>query len=595
MRRGLVGVLISTLTLSLGGPADARVRPQLEQQVVVYILDGTSYEEAIADPQIRRLASTGGIGLMTVGDDAEASDAAAGLEAIGSAGAGPNALAEALREGGVETVADDLGALLVNDAQIIQFEPGGGPVEAPVVIRSRWTSSPYESVAAVDVLFLLVVPAPSPEMRRIGDEAVPIVLSYGHPEYGCLPVADCIGGLTSDSTRRSGVISNVDVAPTILDFLGLPIPGEMSGSPIRFEGFEGDPPTELHQRYLKYQKIHTPIGLLALAVAVFTILISLGVILARLPAPASLVRALGILALVSVALPVVMLPASLLPRLTYSLVLPTLAGAAALVTIVALLFGRHDSAAPVAIVAGMGMGVVILDGILGWPAMMMPLLGDSALEGVRFYGMGNAFAGVYMAGAVLLAARIPPINGMALLVAAGLLAGLPGFGAELGTSLTLFAAAGLWYMFRVRQRFGLREVATAGAVTIVGLAAILVIHRFSPIPTHVTRVVQDTPGDFLSVFGGRLALNVRNTNAIPSNWLIVALLPVGLAVAWKRLGPFGSMLRRDPAWRDATVVLALSSIIGYLVNDTIGVAGLGVTYLSAALIYPTLRERWTSD
>jgi hypothetical protein len=149
-------------------------------------------------------------------------------------------------------------------------------------------------------------------------------------------------------------------------------------------------------------------------------------------------------------------------------------------------------------------------------------------------------------------------------------------------------------MFRVRRRFGLRDVAIAGAVAVVGLAAILVIHRFSPVPTHVTRVVQDAPGDFLSVFGRRLALNVRNTNAIPSNWLIVALLPVGLAVAWKRLGPFGSMLRRDPAWRDAAVVLALSSIIGYLVNDTIGVAGLGVTYLSAALIYPTLRERWTS-
>lgn len=591
MRRGLVGVLISTLTLSLGGPVDARVRSQLEQQVVVYILDGTSYEEAIADPQIRRLASTGGIGLMTVGDDRDASDAASGLEALGSAGAQPGALAEALRKGGVETVADNLGALLIDDAQIVQFELGEGPVEAPMVIRSRWTGSPYESVTAVNVLFLLVVPSPSPEMRRTGDEAVPIVLSYGYPEDGCLPVAVCISGLTSDTTRRSGVVSNVDVAPTILDFLGVPIPEEMTGSPIRIEG---EPPTRLHQRYLQYQRIHTPIGLLALAVAIFTILVSLGVLLARWPAPGSLVRALGILALVSVALPVVMLPVSLLPRLTYSLVLPTLAGAAALVTIVALLFGRHDSAAPVAIVAGLGMGVVILDGIQGWPAMMMPLLGDSALEGVRFYGMGNAFAGVYMAGAILLAARIPPVNGMALLVAAGLLAGLPGFGAELGTSLTLFAAAGLWYMFRVRRRFGLRDVATAGAVTIVGLAAILVIHRFSPVPTHVTRVVQDAPGDFLSVFGRRLALNVRNTNAIPSNWLIVALLPVGLAVAWKRLGPFGSMLHRAPAWRDAAVVLALSSIIAYLVNDTIGVAGLGVTYLSAALIYPTLWERWTS-
>jgi hypothetical protein len=608
VRRGLVGVLTLVLLLAIPVQSSAAVSGgQLEncgtpdRQVILVMMDGLSYEDALERHGLIPEGGEVGIGLMTAANDQELSHSEAYV-ALGSGGGKPGSIASRCA-----AVASDLpGPREEISAGLFGSAAGTGAADALLqkadlfVVPNGSAISPNDlwgllsSTPADDVMVVMAAPVSSRSMRLRGDEVAPLMISRGRPDElarTCVPVLGCAQGLTSDTTRRDGIVSNVDVAPTILDFLGLPIPGEMTGSPIRIEG---EPPTRLHQRYLQYQRIHTPIGLLALAVAIFTILVSLGVILARWPAPASLVKALGILALGSVALPVVMLPSSLLPRLTYSLVLPTLAGAAALVTIVALLFGRHDSAAPVAIVAGMGMGVVILDGILGWPAMTMPLLGDSALEGVRFYGMGNAFAGVYMAGAVLLAARIPPVNGMALLVAAGLLAGLPGFGAELGTSLTLFAAAGLWYMFRVRERFGLREVATAGAVTIVGLAAILVIHRFSPIPTHVTRVVQDTPGDFLSVFGRRLALNVRNTNAIPSNWLIVALLPVGLAVAWKRLGPFGSMLRRDPAWRDATVVLALSSIIGYLVNDTIGVAGLGVTYLSAALIYPTLRERWTS-
>jgi hypothetical protein len=186
---------------------------------------------------------------------------------------------------------------------------------------------------------------------------------------------------------------------------------------------------------------------------------------------------------------------------------------------------------------------------------------------------------------------------MGLLLATGLLAGLPGFGAELGTSFTLFLAAGLWYLFRVRKRFGFREVATAGAITLAGLATILLIHRFSGLPTHVTRVLEEAErsgvGELLSVFGRRLALNVRNTSATPVAWLIVALLPVWLAVAWNRLGPFGASLRQDPSWREATIVLALSSIVAFLVNDSIGVTGLGFTFLSAALIYPALRERWT--
>jgi hypothetical protein len=619
VRRGLVGVLAATFVLAPPTQVIATPAPQIccKRQVILLLMEEISYEDALNSSAPIGTLGLGGIGLTTAANDNELSGLD-GYRALGAGGDERGAMARALTNAkiglpavvgfssdvqgttrmGVSSALLGSGPLrallpfgapedLVREVALLII-PGGGGVSsgdfAPLV-----ASSPAE-----ELMLVVAVPVTSSAMQARGDEVAPLMIARGQPDElarTCVPVLGCAQGLTSATTRRDGIVSNVDVAPTILDFLGVPIPEEMTGSPIRIEG---EPPTRLHQRYLQYQRIHTPIGLLALAVAILTILVSLGVLLARWPAPGSLVRALGILALVSVALPVVMLPVSLLPRLTYSLVLPTLAGAAALVTIVALLFGRHDSAAPVAIVAGLGMGVVVLDGILGWPAMMMPLLGDSALEGVRFYGMGNAFAGVYMAGAILLAARIPPVNGMALLVVAGLLAGLPGFGAELGTSFTLFAAAGLWYMFRVRRRFGLREVATAGAVTIVGLATILVIHRFSSVPTHVTRVVQDAPGDILSVFGRRLALNFRTTNAIPSNWLIVALLPVGLAVAWKRLGPFGSMLRRDAAWRDAAVVLALSSIIGYLVNDTIGVAGLGVTYLSAALIYPTLRKRWTS-
>lgn len=618
MRRGLVGVLTATFILAPATQVIATPAPQVccKRQVILLLMEEISYEEAL-NRSAPIGTGLGGIGLTTAANDNELSGLD-GYAALGAGGDERGAMARALTNARIGlpvvvgfasdvqgTARRGVGTALLGSRPLRAFLPFGAPEDlvrevALLIIPGRRGVSSEDfaplvaSSPAEELMLMIAVPVTSSVMQARGDEVAPLMIAWGQPgelARTCVPVSGCALGLTSDTTRREGIVSNVDVAPTILDFLGVPIPEEMTGSPIRIEG---EPPTRLHQRYLQYQRIHTPIGLLALAVALVTLAVSVGVLLVGRTAAANVVRTLWILALVSVALPVVMLPASLLPRLTYSLVLPTLAAAAAIVTLVAIRWGRGDLALPVAIVAGLGMGVVILDGILGWPAMMMPLLGDSALEGVRFYGMGNAFAGVYMAGAILLAARIPPVNGMALLVAAGLLAGLPGFGAELGTSFTLFAAAGLWYMFRVRRRFGLRDVATAGAVAIVGLAAILVIHRFSPVPTHVTRVVQEAPGDFLSVFGRRLALNVRNTNAIPSNWLIVALLPIGLAVAWRRLGPFGSMLRRDPAWRDAAVVLALSSILGYLVNDTIGVAGMGVTYLSAALIYPALRERWTS-
>lgn len=610
MRRGLVGVLTAVLSMSFPIESQGASARQfdgcgrLDRQVVLVMMDGLSYEEALGHRGLVSGSRVSGIGLMTTANDQELSGREAYL-ALGAGGGEPGgittrcpAVASDLPGPKAEIGAGLFGSagrtgtadVLLQQADLLVI-PDGSAIDAED-LRELLSSTPAD-----EVMLVFAAPVRSARMRARDDEVTPLVISTGPLNSlarDCLPLSRCARGLTSDTTRRNGIVSNVDVAPTILEFLGVPIPEGMTGSPIRIEG---EPPTRLHQRYLQYQRIHTPVGLLALAVVLFTLFASVGVLVAGRRAPANVVRALGILALVSVALPVAMLPSSVLPRLTYSVVLLTLVAAVALVTIVAIRLGRGDPARTVAIVAGLGMGVVILDGVLGWPGMLMPLLGDSALEGVRFYGMGNAYAGVYMAGAILLSARIPPIAGVGLLLATGLLAGLPGFGAELGTSFTLFVAAGVWFLLRVRKRFGFREVAAAGAIALAGLATILVIHRFSGVPTHVTRVLEDAErsgaGELLSVFRRRLALNVRNTSATPVAWLIVALLPVWLAVAWNRVGPFGPSLRKDPSWREAAIVLALSSIVAFLVNDSVGVTGLGFTYLSAALIYPALRERWT--
>lgn len=602
MRRGLVGVLTAILTLAIHSEIGAAKSPQsCCRRQVFLLLTQRSYEEASIIGWPHPGPGRIGIGLVTAADDAELSGLGA-YEALGAGGHERGALHTALMRAGARTAA--IGQIPLPDPVRSALLGSGRPEEGQAAARSSElviSQMPLETFLAVqespadEVMFIATVPVRSTKMGASGDEAPPVVVIRGNPDelslrgtYSCPPVA-CARGLTSDTTRRDGIVSNIDVAPTILDFLGVPIPDEMSGSPIRIEG---EPPTELHQRYLQYQRIHTPIGLLALAVVLFTLFASVGLLLFWQTAPATVTRTLAILALISIALPVVMLPASLLSRLTYSVVIPMVTVGSAVVMIVAISLGGGHPTKAVAVVAGLGMGIVILDGALGWPAMLMPLLGDSALEGVRFYGMGNAYAGVYMAGAILLASRIPPIAGMALLAATALLAGLPGFGAELGTSITLFAASGFWYLIRVRQSFSFREIVVAAGVALVGLAAILLIHRFSPDPTHVTNVLDDSPGNIFATFGRRLALNVRNTSAIPAAWLIVALLPVWLIVAWRGLGPFGRALRKHPSWRDAAIVLALASIIGFLVNDTIGVAGLGFTYLSAALIYPALRDRW---
>src|SRR5205085_7005973 len=81
-------------------------------------------------------------------------------------------------------------------------------------------------------LVIVLQAQPSTQMTRVGDEVTPIVMAEGTPPR-LLRATALMHTLTSETTRRDGVVSNEDVAPTILHFFGIPVPSEMNGSPIR--------------------------------------------------------------------------------------------------------------------------------------------------------------------------------------------------------------------------------------------------------------------------------------------------------------------------------------------------------------------------
>ena len=510
--------------------------------VVAVVLPPAPFEQVMSAPVTGTVARGGGVGLLTAPGADDPVQAAA--KALGEAGV-------ALRP--------------VDDPSVVGAELRGS--EAPLLV-------------------LLVVPAPG----RLGRDAATLVLARG-PAARLLQGFDEPRGLASATTRRAGLVSTVDLAPTVRAFLGRSAVAGEPGAVIRIEGRA---PVDLVERYETVQPLRLPVGLAVLGVALAALVAGI-VLLLRPGGGRGLFRLAGMIGLFAVALPVSLLPAVMVRRPSVASVVTIAVLGAAIVAAGARWLGGAEPAAVVAVVAGAGMAVVLLDGLLGWPGMLMPLLGGNSFEGSRFYGLGNGYGGVFLAGAVLAASRLRPWAGLALLLAAGVLAGLPGFGSNFGTSLTLFAAAGLWLAIRVRGRGAWPGLAGAAAA-IGGVGAVVVAHRVTGAPTHVTDVLVGAErsgiGELLSVYLRRLNLNLRSTAASPAAWLMVVALPVGTIMAWKRARPFGDGLRHDPAWRDAAVVLGVTSIVAFLVNDTFGVAGMGFVYLSAALVYPALAMRW---
>src|SRR5439155_7326343 len=101
--------------------------------------------------------------------------------------------------------------------------------------------------------------------------------------------------------------------------------------------------------------------------------------------------------------------------------------------------------------------------------MRVPLFGGTMFDGVRFYGLPHGFIAMLLASALLVAAALDPIPGFAVLVGAALFAGFPSLGADVGGSITLSFAAGLWLVLRHPRRFGWLEALLVAGITVGGL------------------------------------------------------------------------------------------------------------------------------
>jgi hypothetical protein len=559
--RARLGALAGVVTsLFLCSPASAAVDPG-DPVAMLFRVPGVSFEELLATPEIASLARAGGAGLLVYQASLPARPGAVGRSSPPS-GPFQEFFLPPRAFGGVDGVAEEI-------ARIVQASPQGRLL---VIVTSLETST---------------------AMRAAKDELHPIVVAAGAPDE-LFPDTGTPGSLTSDSTRRSGVVIDRDIRSTVSEFIRRPLAEAEVGSPI--EIIPGPPPFELHERYLAQRRMYVPIGT---AGGIYLAIVGLGAIailaLGR-RVPQILRRVFGWGCLSVAALATGLLAAGHLPELTYATVVPFVA----LVTVFGTLaFAPLEHRDVLLIPAGIGIAVLAyfaVEAILGWTAALAPFVGGSELDGGRFYGLPNVFIGLLIGACLWIAHRLRTVAGFGLLVGVALFAGLPYLGANLGGGVSLFAAAGLWLAIRERKRFGLwKGLGLFVGVTLVGTALILAAHAISPLETHVTRFEEQAGGlgGVLEKVWDRLQVGFDLIARNPFALIPVVGLPIAIAAVLRPPAPLRPSLQRSPAWRDAILVTLLAGVVAYLVNDSgpaaaglvfgLGLGGLlGVSLLSEA-------------
>jgi hypothetical protein len=380
------------------------------------------------------------------------------------------------------------------------------------------------------------------------------------------------GDLISDSTRTDGYVLSTDIAPTILAWLGIPVPSAMSGQAIRSEGSIDVAGVEsLAARMSVISERRGPV----IGVSLLVWLLALGI--ALIASRGRLARdGVRLASLAIVYLPLLLLLGAALEPSQGVEQLLVLGGAPLLAAFTLAVFRGYRA-------LGIASAAVVLayavDVIAGAPLTALSLLGPNPGLGVRFYGIGNeleALLGVLVvagAGAALaaFAPRLEVRRCAALFLAVGLLCAVVfaagRFGADVGAAIVLPIGAAVAAVAVAGWRRGTLPLAIAAPFGVLALIALADLA--SGANAHLTRSVLDAGGfgDLAEVAQRRLQLSAHSfTRPIVLLFLPLILALAVLAVV--RRDRLRAWLRGYPAMQAGLLGALAATAVGTLANDS---------------------------
>lgn len=457
---------------------------------------------------------------------------------------------------------------------------------------------------------VVCTPTPTRRMLRDGELVTPLLVVGKGFERG--------RQLSSSTTRRTGWVSNFDIAPTVLVSQGLGVPAGMDGTALASRGSRTDldglrqtrdraVASYVSRRTLVRVYVITSICLIALFLLImltrkdlvdghplFWSVVLLSILagpFAWLAIPAFGALPVGAAVAVGVGLAILLAFASLLIRrkqdgpgtLESTLLRPALA------------------------LSSITLMLIALDTALGAPLMRFSSFGSDMVLGDRYYGIGNLCMGFSIGAAVTVACLgiycYPAVFdtrwkryvfAASVLGATIVFIGFPRLGANIGGLIACSAAAGAALVKLEGGRPTLKRAAVVIACLVVLLAAVLFIDSVLPgAATHAGRAVGKARGGGLGAVVGQAArkLTANWTLTFASTWRLLFLF--GL-VAWLVLNWKYALLKnvkKSASLYAGFFALSVGLATGWFFNDS-GIEAVGAISVYLFVPFFLLLIKW---
>jgi len=407
------------------------------------------------------------------------------------------------------------------------------------------------------------------------------------------------GTLSSSSTRQDGLVTNLDVAATAVDWLALEKPVTFLGNPM--VASDAIPKAERMSALAEQNAIAVsieaarPSTINAFIVITMLIFVTSVLVLFRMGRWPSAIRQLmvkvthpGLLFVAAVPLAsTAMFALGLYPGSKAEATQYFIGTTLAIWVLAAIMSLGKSSRLPLGIVCLSTATLLLVDQWMGGPWSFTGILNFSPLVAARYYGMGNEGAAIMMGsllvglGLILDEFRTTKFAGIVqrwvilpVGIVAVLTAAAPVFGANVAVALWGLVGAVIFWALANNIRVDWRMVLGIILVTALMLSAFIFIDLGTQdgAQTHLGRAVESAQAggvqELITIAERKIATNIRVLTT--TNWSFVlagVLLFLGY-MRWRPQGDFSETLARNPAFSAALAAVLIAGGVAYFTEDS---------------------------
>jgi hypothetical protein len=514
---------------------------------------------------------------------------------------------DAVVDATAEALAPDRSVVLVEASDLVRVDAVAGTTTSAQTAAQR-----LDALEATDRLVGRLLEQVDPER-----DAVLVVGPWHRAGKAHLTVAALQapgidpGLLRTASTRRDGVVTLVDVGPTVLDLLGVEAPSSMEGTPFERSGEGGSWEDRLDGLVTEDEASRFRDGLVTPLAATFVLVQLVLWVVAAIALRRSrwLLRQVAWTALSTLVFLSATYWAGSLPfeRWGTGAYVGFVVGISVLVGFALPAVFRRQPVDSLIAALAIVVGTLVVDVVFFGATMQLSTpFGYSPTIGGRFAGLGNLAFGQLAAGSIVLAGlvahRIRSTRGAddrravlaasAIIGVAVLVDGAPMWGSDVGGVLALLPGGALTVYLLQGRRVRLRTVVVAGVAAIGAVVAfgLLDLSRPEDSRTHLGRLFESIGEDGVSAFNTVVTRKLDANFSVLGRSVWTLMLPIAAAfviyLLWKAPRLLDHIEHALPE-RDAILAgFAVTAVLGFALNDSgIAVPGVMLGVLNASLVH----------